>query len=346
MNIVRNRSFRPLFQGASRHWWALPAAFMATVLALPVNAGIEIPTDPLTSEKRLPPNIVFILDDSSSMGMVAMPASVRELNDGNARYISGKDGLADNPTDRSYVINTIYYDPAEGYDPWIKPDGSRYTGGMTVDKVFANLDDPIATGNSVGACGTTAVNPNNEVFCSLVGSVNSIFYVPNTAKGYTAGSTNAAQYDRYNIRTVNGVTQVGIGDGTSNSGNWNDRDIPASTMVNVAPINVAADSGPLTVTATSGTGGNADLYVRFGSYPTASLYDGISATAGNSESVTIDKPAAGTWYIGVRNAHASIKVTKEDIAATVLKFRAQTLAFFREHRVLRKGTRAVRTHVQ
>ena len=43
------------------------AAFLATLLALPVQAGITSPTDPLTTGSRVPPNILFILDDSGSM---------------------------------------------------------------------------------------------------------------------------------------------------------------------------------------------------------------------------------------------------------------------------------------
>ena len=49
-----------------RPWWAAPAAFVATLLALPVNA-ITIPDEPLSTGIRVAPNILFILDDSGSM---------------------------------------------------------------------------------------------------------------------------------------------------------------------------------------------------------------------------------------------------------------------------------------
>ncbi|GAE50246.1 hypothetical protein XPR_1431 [Xanthomonas arboricola pv. pruni MAFF 301420] len=42
-------------------------ATLATLLSLPANAGITLPTDPLTTASRVPPNIMFILDDSGSM---------------------------------------------------------------------------------------------------------------------------------------------------------------------------------------------------------------------------------------------------------------------------------------
>src|SRR5690606_5707556 len=137
MKTNRSAECRTSQPYASRsQWWAAPVACLATLLALPINAGVVFPTDPLTSEKRLPPNIVFILDDSSSMGLVAMPAAVRERNDGRARYITGRTGLEDNPSDRSYTVNTLYYNPANVYRPWVRADGSRLTGGTTVDRVF------------------------------------------------------------------------------------------------------------------------------------------------------------------------------------------------------------------
>ena len=48
-------------------WRVLPMAFLATLMALPVNAAIIIPGDPLASGVRVAPNILFILDDSGSM---------------------------------------------------------------------------------------------------------------------------------------------------------------------------------------------------------------------------------------------------------------------------------------
>ena len=44
--------------------WVVPAACLATILALPVHAGITIPDEPLTTANRVAPNILFILDDS------------------------------------------------------------------------------------------------------------------------------------------------------------------------------------------------------------------------------------------------------------------------------------------
>ncbi|QSQ24353.1 M4 family metallopeptidase [Pyxidicoccus parkwayensis] len=47
----------------------------------------------------------------------------------------------------------------------------------------------------------------------------------------------------------------------------------------------------------SGTTGDADLYVRFGSTPTLSLYNCRPNLAGSTEKCTINNPAAGTWFV-------------------------------------------------
>ena len=42
-----------------------------------------------------------------------------------------------------------------------------------------------------------------------------------------------------------------------------------------------------------------DLYVRNGSKPTTSAYDGTAQTGSSTETVTISSPAAAWWYVGV-----------------------------------------------
>ncbi len=56
--------------------------------------------------------------------------------------------------------------------------------------------------------------------------------------------------------------------------------------------------------STSGGSGNADLYVKFGSAPTTSVYDCRSNAAGNAETCTIPSAQAGTWYVLVQAASA------------------------------------------
>lgn len=68
-------------------------------------------------------------------------------------------------------------------------------------------------------------------------------------------------------------------------------------------IVVPAGRSSLTI-KTSGGPGDADLYVQLGSNPTTSSYLKRSWTTGNTESITITAPAAGTYYIMI-NGYAA-----------------------------------------
>ncbi|WP_189454228.1 pilus assembly protein [Cognatilysobacter bugurensis] len=153
---IPNRSSAP-----ARTSWAFVAAFVATVLGLPVHANVSIPKVPLQSGVAVPPNIMFILDDSGSMQSEIMPDEVAY----NVSYYRAADGtwttyqspalsigfvyirpdfpygatdtgqynnfVAD-PSDefgriaRSSHFNKLYYNPAITYVPWAKSDGSLY----------------------------------------------------------------------------------------------------------------------------------------------------------------------------------------------------------------------------
>jgi hypothetical protein len=51
------------------------------------------------------------------------------------------------------------------------------------------------------------------------------------------------------------------------------------------------------VFAMSGGTGDADLYTKFGSAPTTTTFDGRSWGSTNTESITVNAPAAGTYYV-------------------------------------------------
>ncbi|WP_140719992.1 S8 family peptidase [[Pseudomonas] boreopolis] len=60
-----------------------------------------------------------------------------------------------------------------------------------------------------------------------------------------------------------------------------------------------ADAGKVLSIQTYGGTGNVSLYVKFEAEPSASSYDAKSARGGNSETVRVNKPQAGTYYIKV-----------------------------------------------
>ena len=68
-------------------------------------------------------------------------------------------------------------------------------------------------------------------------------------------------------------------------------------------ITVPAGQTKLEVKISGGTG-DADLYVRKGDKPTVSAFDYRPYLVGNDETVTVDNPAAGDWYIMIRGYHS------------------------------------------
>jgi len=153
-----------------RRGFACLSAFLATMLAGPAGADIDIPDDPLTTGARVAPNILFILDDSGSMTYVAMPKDITSWNN-----------LDDDITDKSYVNNTIYYDPSKTYRPWLKADGeTRMTGGTSYKSAYRSAD--LASGNKIDLSDETQT-----------------YFVP---KPGVSDLTKQANYYRYQIREV------------------------------------------------------------------------------------------------------------------------------------------------
>lgn len=168
----KSQSRSRLRQWSARITPALSACF-ATLLALPASAGITLPTDPLTTGARIPPNVLLILDDSGSMSNGYMPDDVPTT--------SGTD-----ISKQTYTRNSIYYNPAVTYKSWVDSTGTARTDGMAYDAVYAD---------AATASGATS---------SLLGSTQT-FYVPkdltNTTEAYLG---NAANYYRYQILAGSG----------------------------------------------------------------------------------------------------------------------------------------------
>lgn len=145
-------------------------ACLATLLALPVNAAIDIPNVPLQSGTVVPPNILYILDDSGSMSWDFMPGA---FNSGGVPATA--------PTDiklQAYTRNTIYYNPATTYLPWRNADGS-FQASTPYGAVYNS--NTLASGTTV----------------TLAGS-DRVFYVPKVGATDLADSR---QYIRYALRS-------------------------------------------------------------------------------------------------------------------------------------------------
>lgn len=87
----------------------LPLALALAFVSMTASAGVTIDQQPLNTQKPIPPNIWFILDDSGSMNRTYMPDTASS---------SGIAGTL-------YTRNTLSYNPAIEYIPWYNADGTR-----------------------------------------------------------------------------------------------------------------------------------------------------------------------------------------------------------------------------
>lgn len=247
---------------------------LCVLMAIPLHAASSFPNDPLmTGGEGIPPNILLILDDSGSMGFVKMPVDV------------GDGGLRDRPADRSYINNTIYYNPATTYRPW-------RTSSTDLNARLPNAD--------YRAVSRHVTSPETMIGAAdysrdLRGHEDAVFYIPKT--GVANPGTNASNYVRYFISAGGKVMR----DKATVLDSWT-QTIPEAGWVYKA-VNVPGGSQQLVVTISGNNNnrGNADLYVRYGGNPSQLIYDGADTGSGSSESVTISSPQAGTWYIGIWN---------------------------------------------
>ncbi|MGY0559143.1 pilus assembly protein [Luteimonas sp. A277] len=156
---------------------AIAMGFLAVCIGGSGHAA-SFPEYPLqTGTGSIPPNIMFILDDSGSMAETLM-------TDANSV------GPSENSIRRrSSNYNRLHYDPQVTYRPWMQHDGTRHSGGEGPGNVYSNTT-LLSGGDELGD-----LDRDNE----------RTFYVP--IEG-ASDLTDRSQYYRYQVVNV-------IGDGTS-----------------------------------------------------------------------------------------------------------------------------------
>ena len=153
------------------------AAALATLfLSMPAVSGITIPDYPLQSSAPVAPNIMFILDDSGSMGNTFMPAP--EATSDAAPSTSGP-----NIGPQTYARNGIYYNPATEYDPWKTANGTPL------------VDTPYGAVYNDGKLASAVSGVTN------LASAIQVYYVPKTADKTLAYVNNPANYYKYALAT-------------------------------------------------------------------------------------------------------------------------------------------------
>lgn len=198
---------------------------LLTCLTIPGHAQVAVSQEPLVIAKPLPPNILFIMDDSGSMAWQHMPGTSATWSS-----TSGSSGLPGGPHNdirlRAANINTQWYDPNKTYGTWKNWDGSswpQYTpstqnvrydpsGRITTSTHnFRQTDWPsIPSSNDAAATqsSTTASGGGHSLTFRFQG-----FY---RLTGTNSG--NANHYQRFDFRWNNSQWQGRTCTGTSTSG--------------------------------------------------------------------------------------------------------------------------------
>lgn len=277
-------------QRLARRMYPLLFAFMATMLALPSSAGIVLPDEPLITGARIPPNVLFVLDNSGSMGEFTMPDTIANVTGVNIK-------------EQTYVRNVIYYDPHKTYLPWLDSTGTVMTGGTGYNSAYSNAD---------------LVAPFSTTTTNLYGATQTYYVPKNPADSASFG--NVVNYWRYQILTTGAVQRSEWGGGatqqiptgfpeagmTGANGSWTYRVATLPTFPNDVDRIYVRISGSA----------NARLYVRQGANPdTGNNICSVNTTA-TTKTCTIDPPSSGwsgsnNWHVGIRGQGAFSGVTLE-----------------------------------
>lgn len=151
---------------------AIGLSLLTTLCSVPLFAGIAIPTSPLQTGARVPPNIMFILDDSGSMAQLDLDDPTIANVQANGFNISAL----------VFTSNTLHYNPSKTYRPW-KDAAGNY---------LADTPETAAFSSTTLASGTT----------TNLATADQVFYAP---KPTMTVVTDASQYYRYRLRsTANG----------------------------------------------------------------------------------------------------------------------------------------------
>lgn len=187
----------------------LALGLAVSLMAAPVNATITLPDDPLTTGARVPPNVLFLLDDSGSMAFEAMP----------------DDSIGSNWNRQTYVNNAVYYNPNRTYTPWLKADGTPMPS-TPYEAVYGDFN--LASGDTINLFSSASCrryNRNNNATSGVMSGNNGTqvcggiqtFYVPKDANRTSV--TSRDQVYRYQIHTDGRVVRSEYGTRTTGEAN-------------------------------------------------------------------------------------------------------------------------------
>lgn len=188
------------------------------------------------------------------------------------------------PSSTCYSLTTGVTPPGSGSVGRSPANSSGCPTGQYTLNAAVQLTATAGSGNTFANWSGDASGTGNPVNVTMSAnkSVTANFNVPTSSCG--AGVTSLA----------NGVA---LGSQSVGVGAWK-----------YYCVTVPSGTTNLAVTTTGGSG-NADLYLRFDSKPTSSVYGCRSRSSGNAESCSQSNPTAGTWYIGLYGSSSASGIT-------------------------------------
>ena len=275
---------------------AVAAILLGGVQPAPVRAASSFPDYPLQSGAgTVPPNILFMLDNSGSMSDVNMD-------------VSGAVDAAVNFRVRTRAMNSLAYDPSVTYAPW---DGVTSAGAATV----------VSGGTSYSAAYSDLNSASSPV--SISDSPGSVFYVLRSGQSTSAPTG----YDRYRIKGAGKIVRASVSSAAVNY----DQNLPSisqgywSSEVSVS-IPTGGGSVRVDLDPISGSVGDADLYVSTnGSTPSGSNYQ-CRPYIGGTVSEYCDLEFFGAATVKVRvNAYRAVNAWRLKIASSQVGTESEAL---------------------
>lgn len=125
----------PRYTERRRRGVAATFACIATLASAVAHGGIALPGSPPQAGTVVPPNIMFVLDDSGSMAETRLPDDPPDTSNTNI-------------SDRAYTRNTIFYNPNTTYKPWRNANGSYMADAnyAAASNNATNLTSPVNLG--------------------------------------------------------------------------------------------------------------------------------------------------------------------------------------------------------